>query len=59
MPVVTKMRESETAVRKAQMLIGGKWVESAAGEWLEVEDPAQRRPIAEVRAAAPRMSGAR
>jgi Aldehyde dehydrogenase family len=29
-------------------LIGGKWVESASGEWLEVEDPAHRRPIAEV-----------
>jgi hypothetical protein len=30
------------------MLIGGKWVESASGEVLEVEDPAHRRPIAEV-----------
>src|SRR5215831_19891410 len=30
------------------MLIGGKWVESASGEVLEVEDPAHRRPIAEI-----------
>jgi acyl-CoA reductase-like NAD-dependent aldehyde dehydrogenase len=30
------------------MLIGGKWVDSASGEVLEVEDPAHRRPIAEV-----------
>ena len=35
MPAVTKMRENETAPRKAHMLIGGKWVESASGEWLE------------------------
>ena len=48
MPAVTKMRENETALRKARMLVGGKWVESASGEWLEVEDPAHRRPIAEV-----------
>src|SRR4029434_8313200 len=30
------------------MLIGGKWVDSASGKVLEVEDPAHRRPIAEV-----------
>ena len=30
------------------MLIGGNWVDSASGEVLEVEDPAHRRPIAEV-----------
>ena len=30
------------------MLIGGQWVDSAAGEVLEVEDPAHRRPIANV-----------
>jgi acyl-CoA reductase-like NAD-dependent aldehyde dehydrogenase len=30
------------------MLIGGKWVDSVSGEWLEVEDPAHRRPVAEV-----------
>ena len=48
MPAVTKIREDETALRKARILVGGKWVESALGEWLEVEDPAHRRPIAEV-----------
>lgn len=48
MSAVTKMRENETALRKARMLVGGKWVESASGEWLEVEDPAHRRPFAEV-----------
>jgi hypothetical protein len=31
------------------MLIDGNWV-GAAGEKLEVEDPAHRRPIAETRA---------
>jgi acyl-CoA reductase-like NAD-dependent aldehyde dehydrogenase len=48
MPAVTKMRDDERALRKAHMLVDGKWVESASGEWLEVEDPAHRRPIAEV-----------
>jgi acyl-CoA reductase-like NAD-dependent aldehyde dehydrogenase len=49
MPAVTKIREDQTAPKKERMLIGGEWVESASGEWLEVEDPAHRRPIAEVR----------
>jgi acyl-CoA reductase-like NAD-dependent aldehyde dehydrogenase len=48
MTAVTKARSDEAAIRTAQMLIGGKWVDSAAGEVLEVEDPAHRRPIAEV-----------
>jgi acyl-CoA reductase-like NAD-dependent aldehyde dehydrogenase len=48
MTAVTKLRTDETALRKARMLIGGKWVESASDEWLEVEDPAHRRPITEV-----------
>src|SRR6266436_1147835 len=48
MTAVTKMRTDEVALRKARMLIGGKWVDSASGEVLEVEDPAHRRPIAEV-----------
>ena len=48
MPAVTKIREDETGPKKERMLIGGKWVDSASGEWLEVEDPAHRRPIAEV-----------
>ncbi len=42
------MRAEQTALKKARMLIGGKWVDSAAGEVLLVEDPAHRRPIAEI-----------
>src|SRR6516165_3271981 len=48
MPAVTKIREDKTTPKKERMLIGGKWVDSVSGEWLEVEDPAHRRPIAEV-----------
>src|SRR5262249_37967157 len=48
MTAVTKIRTDEAALRKTRMLIGGKWVDSASGEMLEVEDPAHRRPIAEV-----------
>jgi Aldehyde dehydrogenase family len=48
MTVLRKMRTDEVALRKARMLIGGNWVDSASGEVLEVEDPAHRRPIAEV-----------
>jgi acyl-CoA reductase-like NAD-dependent aldehyde dehydrogenase len=48
MTAVTKVRDTKAVLRRAPMLIGGKWVESASGEVLEVEDPAHRRPIAEV-----------
>ena len=48
MTAVTKMRSDEVALRKARMLIGGKWVDSASGDVLKVEDPAHRRPIAAV-----------
>ncbi len=48
MTAVTKVRTDRAGLRKVQMLIGGKWVDSAAGEVLEVEDPAHRAPIAEV-----------
>jgi len=48
MAAVTKARENKVALRKAQMLIGGKWVDSASGEVFQVEDPAHRAPIAEV-----------
>src|SRR5215472_18631313 len=59
MPAVTKIREDEAALKKERMLIGGKWVDSVSGEWLEVEDPAHRRPIApRCRGAAPKMSRA-
>jgi acyl-CoA reductase-like NAD-dependent aldehyde dehydrogenase len=48
MTAVTKTRTNDAAIRKAHMLIGGKWVGSASGEVFEVENPANRRPIAEV-----------
>ncbi len=48
MTAVTKARDGSVALRKAQMLIGGRWVDSAAGEVFRVEDPAHRAPIAEV-----------
>src|SRR5712671_6232381 len=48
MTAATKIRSDEVALRKARMLVGGKWVDSASGEVLQVEDPAHRRPIAEV-----------
>src|SRR4029078_12449708 len=48
MTAVTKVRDAKAALRRAPMLIGGKWVESASGEVLEVEDPAHRRPIRDV-----------
>ena len=48
MTAIQKLRAGEAALSKRHMLIGGKWVDSASGEVLEVEDPAHRRPIAEV-----------
>jgi acyl-CoA reductase-like NAD-dependent aldehyde dehydrogenase len=48
MTAVTKARTDKPALRKAQMLIGGKWVDAASGETFAVEDPAHRAPIAEV-----------
>src|SRR5438477_11425888 len=48
MTAVTNIRTDEVALRKVPMLIGGNWVDSASGEVLEVENPAHRRPIAEV-----------
>jgi betaine-aldehyde dehydrogenase len=48
MTAVTKARTDKPALRKAQMLIGGKWVDAASGETFQVEDPAHRSPIAEV-----------
>jgi len=48
MTAVTKARADKPKLRKAQMLIGGKWVEAASGETFQVEDPAHRAPIAEV-----------
>ncbi len=48
MTAAATVRTDHAALKKAQMLIGGKWVDSAAGEVLLVEDPAHRRPIAEI-----------
>src|SRR5262245_26227173 len=48
MTAVQKLPGDEAALRKRHMLIDGKWADSALGEVLEVEDPAHRRPIAEV-----------
>ena len=48
MTAATKARTDKPALRKAQMLIGGKWVDAASGETFPVEDPAHRAPIAEV-----------
>jgi len=48
MTAATKARTEKPKLRKAQMLIGGKWVEAASGETFQVEDPAHRAPIAEV-----------
>ena len=45
---VRQTRSDAAALSKPLMLIGGKWVESASGEVLEVEDPAHRRPVAEI-----------
>ena len=48
MTAVRQTRGDVAVLKKAPMLIGGKWVGSASGEFLEVEDPAHRRPIAEI-----------
>jgi len=48
MTAVRQTRSDAAALKKPLMLIGGKWVESATCEMLEVEDPAHRRPVAEI-----------
>jgi acyl-CoA reductase-like NAD-dependent aldehyde dehydrogenase len=48
MTAVRQTRSDAAELKKALMLIDGKWVESASGEVLEVEDPAHRRPVAEI-----------
>ena len=48
MTAVRQTRSDAAALNKPLMLIDGKWVESASGEVLEVEDPAHRRPVAEI-----------
>ncbi|HEY1261215.1 MAG TPA: aldehyde dehydrogenase family protein [Stellaceae bacterium] len=49
MSIAETMRpDSKTDLRRARMLIGGAWVESRSGDVLVVENPADRRPIAEI-----------
>lgn len=49
MAVVEAVRSEPAAgIRKARMLIGGDWIESASGEVLPVENPAKRQVIAEI-----------
>jgi acyl-CoA reductase-like NAD-dependent aldehyde dehydrogenase len=49
MSVVEQTRpQTETKLRRAQMLIDGAWVDSMSGELLTVENPAKRQPIAEI-----------
>jgi acyl-CoA reductase-like NAD-dependent aldehyde dehydrogenase len=40
--------QSRDALRRARLLIDGAWVDSLSGATLTVENPAKRRPIAEV-----------
>jgi hypothetical protein len=48
MTAVATKRAKETTIKQARMLIGGRWVDSAAGEVLTVENPANRTVIAEI-----------
>ena len=48
MTAAAAKRADQPTLRKARMLIAGKWVDSAAGEILMVENPAHRTPIAEI-----------
>ena len=48
MTATAAKRADQPTLRKARMLIAGKWVDSAAGEILMVENPAHRTPIAEI-----------
>src|SRR5271169_604608 len=41
-------QQAKTELRRARMLIDGAWVDSMSGRVLPVENPAKRRPIAEV-----------
>ncbi|MBV9814388.1 MAG: aldehyde dehydrogenase family protein [Alphaproteobacteria bacterium] len=49
MAVIEAVRSAPASeIRRARMLIGGKWLESASGELLPVENPARRQIIAEI-----------
>src|SRR5215470_8995784 len=48
MSVTEARRPASEAIRRAQMLIAGEWVNSASGETLEVENPGKRAKIADI-----------
>jgi betaine-aldehyde dehydrogenase len=49
MPVTEQVRPATTGtLRRAQMLIDGTWVDSARGDTLDVENPANRQAIAQI-----------
>jgi acyl-CoA reductase-like NAD-dependent aldehyde dehydrogenase len=49
MPVAEQTRPATTAaLRRAQMLIDGGWVDSASGAMLDVENPANRQVVAQI-----------
>ncbi|MBI4195210.1 MAG: aldehyde dehydrogenase family protein [Betaproteobacteria bacterium] len=48
MSTVTAESSARQAVQRALMLVNGQWVQSADGRFLSVENPANRRTIAEV-----------
>jgi len=49
MPVTEQVRPATTGtLRRAQMLIDGNWVDSARGDTLSVENPANRQAIAQI-----------
>jgi len=49
MSVIEDIRpQAKTELRRARMLIDGAWVDSLSGATLTVENPAKRRPIAEI-----------
>jgi len=49
MPVVEETRPmADAEQRHAEMLINGRWTGSASGAVLSVENPAKRRPIADI-----------
>src|SRR5260221_3966835 len=60
MSVAEEIRpQAKSELRHVQMLIGGAWVGAVSGNTLTVENPAKRRPIAEVpRGAAGDVNGA-
>ena len=49
MSVTEQIRpQAKTELRQAKMLIGGGWVGAMSGGTIVVENPAKRRPIAEI-----------